>query len=89
MTATAAAIGPAARARPPERLAATRQAPTSASTLTARAVMPHSVGAAPPNSANTVVEITGSGFQDSPPPGRRGQMRNHPSLPHTIHDHGS
>jgi hypothetical protein len=66
MTATAAAIGPT-RARPPERLAATRQAPTSASTLTAPAVIPHSVGAAPPNS-NTVVKITGGGFQDIPPP---------------------
>ncbi len=79
MTATGAAIGLPTRARSPERLAPTGQAPTSASTPTARAVIPDSVGAAPPNSAiDHRCQDHRQRLPGQPAARSAGQMRNHP-----------
>ncbi len=88
-----AASTPAAAAKPrPMSLASrapNRKAPSSASRPPARAANSHSFGAAPPNSPNTVVNTTGSGFQDGPPLVANVNAPEAISRPHTIHAHGS
>ena len=54
-----------------------------------RAVITHSVGAAPPNRPQIVVKINGSGFHDGPPLTTKLRCGSVTSRPHTIHDHGS
>ena len=59
----------------------------TAITAPARAITSHRSGCALPNTANTVVNSTGSGFQDGPPVVWRSMWTI--SRPHTSHAHGS
>src|SRR3954451_22677602 len=72
--------------QPPKRLAI-RNANRTASSPPARAVMTQSPGAASPNSDQTVVNSTGSGFHEDPAVVLRSRCAT--SLPHTIQDHES
>ncbi len=69
---------------------ASRYAATTPRRPPARAVITHSVGAAAlPNSAQIVVNTTGSGFHDGPPLIAKLRCGSVTSRPHEIHAHGS
>jgi hypothetical protein len=84
-----AAMAPAARPGTPgpTRRLATLNASTSAMKPLARATTIHRPGAAFPNSANTVVNSTGSGFHVGPPVVLRSRWMT--SLPQMSQDQAS
>jgi hypothetical protein len=85
---SAATMPPATPARPPptSRLAR-RKHMTSARIPPARAMTSHRSGAASPNGANSVVNRTGSGFQEGPVFVSSSNCVM--SRPHWIQAHGS
>ena len=89
-----AQAGPAYPATPPTHGALYRDAPSDrwmlGGTWLKRAdPADGGVGAAEPNRPQTVVKMTGSGFQDDPPPMMKLRCGSVTSRPQTIHDHGS
>ncbi len=84
---SAIAAVPATPAQRPPKCAASTNTPASASRPPARATISHSAGAAPPASANGVVNSTGNGFHDGPL--EVSSAKCPLSRPHTIHAQGS
>jgi hypothetical protein len=76
-----------APARARLRRQATRKTITTVISAPARATTSHRSGCALPNSANTVVKISGNGFHDGPPAVCRSKWMI--SWPQTSHAHGS